>query len=288
MIKCIATDMDGTLLGNDKLISEENLKAIEIAKSKGVDVIIATGRSLNGAKYPLEKAGIKLPMIVMNGAQLYDEKGVLHFSINIPNEKVEQILGILKSHGLYFEFYSSLGQITLGLEKALQNYKDYLEKHGMIEKLDEVAEKLKHRFDTLQIRTLENFEEVFKDGKTEVYKFIIFSKDKNELVKVKEELSVIPELVISSSEHTNIEVNHQDAQKGNALEQYVKLKGYSLEETMAIGDSYNDLSMLKKAGFSVAMANADDAIKNEVDFVTDSNDKHGFAKAVYKALGINE
>src|SRR5690606_31184982 len=201
--------MDGTLLGNDKLISEENLKAIEIAKSKGVDVIIATGRSLNGAKYPLEKAGIKLPMIVMNGAQLYDEKGVLHFSINIPNEKVEQILGILKSHGLYFEFYSSLGQITLGLEKALQNYKDYLEKHGMIEKLDEVAEKLKHRFDTLQIRTLENFEEVFKDGKTEVYKFIIFSKDKNELVKVKEELSVIPELVISSSEHTNIEVDRK-------------------------------------------------------------------------------
>ena len=286
MIKCIATDMDGTLLGKDHLISEENIRAIKLAKEKGVDVIVATGRSLDGAKYPLEKAGLKLPLLVMNGAQLYDEEENLHLSIPLPKETVQKVIDILQDFDLYFEFYSNIGQISIGFEKARQMYKKHAGKLSDINNLLPDEESMLERFKTLKIKEIGSFSDLSQYENLEVYKFIIFSMDKQELDSAIIKLQALPEVVVSSSGFSNIEVNHCQAQKGIALEHYVKQKGFTLEETMAIGDSYNDLSMLKKAGVAVVMDNAHEDVKKVATFVTSSHDQDGFAKAVYKVLNM--
>ena len=72
-----------------------------------------------------------------------------------------------------------------------------------------------------------------------------------------------------------MEITNGQAQKGIALEAFVKSKGIDLAETMAIGDNYNDVSMLEKAGRSVAMGNADYYIKSLCDVITDTNDESG-------------
>ena len=77
-----------------------------------------------------------------------------------------------------------------------------------------------------------------------------------------------------------MEITHPDAQKGIALEALCALLDIPLENTMAMGDSGNDESMLKMAGLGIAMGNAPDFIKAAADAVTESNDLDGAAIAI--------
>ena len=76
---------------------------------------------------------------------------------------------------------------------------------------------------------------------------------------------------------TNIGVS-----KASGISELSRVLNIPIEETMAIGDAENDLSMLKAAGKSVAMGNAAENIKKEADFVTLTCQEHGFANAIYK------
>ena len=91
-------------------------------------------------------------------------------------------------------------------------------------------------------------------------------------------------MTITTSGHKNLEITNKHAQKGIALEAFTKEKGIGLSETMAIGDSYNDVSMLERVGRAVAMENADFEIKSLCDVITDTNDEHGVAKAILEVL----
>ena len=84
-------------------------------------------------------------------------------------------------------------------------------------------------------------------------------------------------------EFTNIE-----ATKGNALAQLGRMLGVSRKEMIAIGDSYNDISMLEYAGLGVAMGNAPDNVKSHAGFITGSNDEDGVAEAVEKFVLMEE
>ena len=94
----------------------------------------------------------------------------------------------------------------------------------------------------------------------------------------------LPNLVVTSSFKTNIEVTHKDAQKGIALQYYADTLGISMDEVFAIGDNSNDVSMLKLAGYSVAMGNANQEAMNTAKFQTDDNKHGGVAKAIQKCL----
>jgi hydroxymethylpyrimidine pyrophosphatase-like HAD family hydrolase len=91
-------------------------------------------------------------------------------------------------------------------------------------------------------------------------------------------------LEVSSSGHNNLEITHRNAQKGIALETFVKSKGIDISETMAMGDSFNDVSMLERVGRAVAMGNADYEIKTLCDVITATNDEHGVAQAILEVL----
>ena len=74
------------------------------------------------------------------------------------------------------------------------------------------------------------------------------------------------------------------AQKGIALEKLAETLGVELNETMAIGDNLNDISMLKRVGTSVAMGNATSEVKAIADVVTGENTHDGVAEAIEKVL----
>ena len=74
--------------------------------------------------------------------------------------------------------------------------------------------------------------------------------------------------------------------KGNALEKYAASLSIDLKDTIAIGDSENDYYMLKKAGFSVAMENGEDSLKEIADMVTLSNDNCGVSFALKKIFSL--
>ena len=91
-----------------------------------------------------------------------------------------------------------------------------------------------------------------------------------------------PKLAFSSSMPFNIEVNAPDATKGCALLTLCGLLDIDQRDTMALGDGTNDLDMIQKAGVGVAMGNAEASVIAAADYVTESCNDGGFAKAVYK------
>jgi hydroxymethylpyrimidine pyrophosphatase-like HAD family hydrolase len=78
----------------------------------------------------------------------------------------------------------------------------------------------------------------------------------------------------------NIEINSGDAHKGAALLELCRHLNIDPAQAMAFGDGLNDVTMIKTAGIGVAMGNADPRVKDVADFVTDTNDNDGVAKAI--------
>ena len=95
-------------------------------------------------------------------------------------------------------------------------------------------------------------------------------------------LAEIPEVLVSSSLPNNLEINAVGADKGGALLRLAELLGIRREETMAFGDGENDISMLRMAGFGVAMENAEEHIKAVADHITVTNNEAGVAVALRK------
>ena len=85
---------------------------------------------------------------------------------------------------------------------------------------------------------------------------------------------------ISGSSKRDLDVNAAGANKGIGLVRLGEILGIQREEIMACGDSFNDLEMLQEVGFAVAMGNAEDSLKEVADYITDTNDNHGVAKAI--------
>ena len=134
------------------------------------------------------------------------------------------------------------------------------------------------------VHQVETYDTLFNDENYQIYKLLAFDFDAVKLDETAELLQQLEELAVSSSGHENLEITNKNAQKGIALEAFVKANGIELAKTMALGDSFNDVSMLERVGRAVAMGNANYEIKSLCDIVTATNDKHGVAKAILEVL----
>ena len=113
---------------------------------------------------------------------------------------------------------------------------------------------------------------------------LAFDSDLGKIDLVGQELAQSPNLAVSSSSRGNLEITHSDAQKGIALSTIAKQLGIDLKDVMALGDNLNDVSMLERVGYSVAMDNAAPEVKTVAKYVTDSNENSGVGKAIMKFL----
>jgi Cof subfamily protein (haloacid dehalogenase superfamily) len=284
MIKCIAIDMDGTLLTATQQITPENREAILRAQSQGVEVVIATGRSYTEASFVLDAAGLTCPMICANGAEV---RSILHEIIatnSLEKSTARKISAILDRNKLYFEVYTNKGTYTLDEEKAVSIMVDIYMSANPEADINEVMKVAEKRITKGLVHKVGSYDLLFNHDDHQIYKLLAFSFEQDVLSEAKEELLKIDGLAISSSGEENLELTSVNAQKGIALEKFAQANGIEMKDTMAIGDNYNDLSMFKRAGISVAMGNADEIIKAQCDKVTLTNEESGVAKAILEAL----
>ncbi|MCP3739861.1 Cof-type HAD-IIB family hydrolase [Rossellomorea sp. BNER] len=284
MITCIATDMDGTLLNAKQEVSEENRKAILEAINHGVEVIVATGRSYEEAKYPLSEAGIKCPVICVNGAEVRNADGDITYSTGIEGGKALKMAQLLNEIGLYFEVYTNKGTYTEDYERGIDIIVDIFTTANPEVSENQIRQSAKERFDKGHIQLVKDYREIFNQPGFIVYKFLVFSFDEALLQKGREVLKEISSIAISSSGKENLEITSVEAQKGIALERFITEKNLNVKDAMAIGDNFNDLSMMKVVGRPVAMGNAAEAIKDFCRYQTASNNEDGVAKAIREAL----
>jgi Cof subfamily protein (haloacid dehalogenase superfamily) len=282
MIKCIATDMDGTLLDSvSKKITSENRQAIVDAQAQGIEVVISTGRSYEEVNYLLAEAKIECPLILVNGAETRSKDGEISSTNPLTKGQVLDVAKILSDNGIYFEVYTDQGKFTHDREKSVEVILNIVASANDEANVEEAKKYARER--AKRIKEIASYDQLF-DNK--VYKFLVFSFDDNQLAQAAKSLEGVADIAVSSSGHGNMEITHIHAQKGIALERFVASRGISLEETMAVGDSYNDVSMFERVGRAVAMGNADDLIKEKCDFVTAPNDESGVAKAIWEVLKL--
>jgi Cof subfamily protein (haloacid dehalogenase superfamily) len=284
MIKCIASDMDGTLLNSNQQISEENKEAILKAQAQGIEFVVATGRSYQEATYVLAQAGLTCPVICVNGAEVRSKEGEVLSATPIDKQLAREAASRLIEKDVYFEVYTNKGAFTMDVDKAVSILIDIIMSANPEVNREEVIEAAGARLRDGLIHTIEDYELLFADENYQIYKLLAFSFEADRLESANESLLELEGLAVSTSGHDNLEITNEQAQKGIALESFVKAKGIDLAETMAIGDNYNDVSMLEKAGRSVAMGNADYYIKSLCDVVTDINDESGVAKAILEVI----
>ena len=284
MITSIATDMDGTLLNGKMEVSEENRAAIKKAQELGIEVVVATGRSYMEARFALDGTGIECPIIAVNGAEVRNAEGEIIQFTALEDDLAYNLYRRLKDVGVYFEIYTNQATYTENAEKAVELLIDIVLSAHPETKVEDIRERARLRIDSGLVRQVNDYEEIIRDTSQHIYKFFVFSNDYNLLKKAADQLEGIDGIAVSSSGNENLEVTNDQAQKGITLENYLASKGLSMKDALAVGDNYNDLSMLERAGYSYAMGNADDNIKKAARFETSKNDDSGVAKAIEDAL----
>ncbi|MDR0690975.1 MAG: Cof-type HAD-IIB family hydrolase [Streptococcaceae bacterium] len=287
MIKLIASDMDGTLVNGQLEISDENTKAIKVAQKRKILFCIATGRDYREASIPLIEQKITCPIITLNGAHLFDETGETIGLNAIDNKTTHQLWKIFKAKGVYAELMTNQGVFGQDAQKRLHYFIAYIGE-TMPHLIHQQALEMAHTYlDHFHLHYVEDILEVAdrEDEDIEILKIFVADDNLETLAQITQEIqATFPELVITSSGAYNIEINHKSAQKGIAVLKLAQKYKIKPEEIMTLGDSLNDVSMLKLAQINVAMENANPEVKKIATHITTSNENSGVAKAIWHIL----
>ncbi|PFH91075.1 Cof-type HAD-IIB family hydrolase [Bacillus sp. AFS088145] len=280
----IAIDLDGTLLNNENEISEENINAIKFAGENGIEIVISTGRAHFDAKIICERFRISPYVIGTNGATIHSKYGECISSITISKTNVEQILRWLDDRNYYFEVFTDKSIYALKERREIfQNEINSLKRVELDEEMKELVNVAERQFDQFGYVLVDHCQEIIQRNE-EVNNILVCTFDMKKLEEARNQFNKCIELMVVSSAEHNIEITNRSASKGLALEKLVFLMSGSLEQSMAIGDSNNDISMLEKVGYSVAMGNAKEDIKSICTTSTLNNDENGVAHAIYRYI----
>lgn len=284
MIQLIAIDMDGTLLGPDHAVSKRNKQAIEAAQAQGIEVMIATGRGYPEALKPVDEAGLAPAFICLNGADVRDDTGEIVSGIYLLADDIKQIKTILEENTIDYQVFIGDHVYTLDPEQQVDIFVQLAEDVNQVPNLEEIRAGIMMSVEDGYIKQIDSFTDLLADKKHDVYKIFGASFDPEKLDVAREALKKIPGIAVSSSAAGNIEITNVNAQKGMALEAYTKIKEIPMENVMAIGDNFNDLSMFERAGHSVAMGSAPSEIKVVCTHQTETNVNDGVALAIERIL----
>lgn len=288
MIKLIASDMDGTLLNSQMSISKENVAAIKQAQSLGIEFMVATGRSYAEAKIPLEEAGISCAMITLNGAEIFDKSNQPVSKIEIEKEVSFHILDILEEQDIYFEVSTNKGIYSESQEKRIENFASHIATTMPHLTYKVAIAMAAAHLSLLEITYIDNIRKLINQNDIKILKIIGFSmQGSSVLLPAKEKINQLPNLSITASASSNIEINHVNAQKGLAVANVAKQLGLSKSEVLTIGDNFNDVSMLQWADVSFAMGNADVEVKKQAAYTTSTNIENGVGEAILRAIREN-
>ncbi|MCG7406070.1 Cof-type HAD-IIB family hydrolase [Paenibacillus sp. ACRRX] len=260
-IKMVALDMDGTLLHDDHTLSEQNAETIRKVAQQGVEIVLCTGRSPSSTLPYLEQLGLEGIVITHNGAATIASNGRknLH-NFTMPRKQLEVYMSYCREQHVHFD-----------VNTAFHLYVDSVEVLT-----DEVMDLYKQFLITPQ---------VFPgwDGLLEPLLKLTMSGMKDQMDQIEAELNQwTHELQYIRSGDYFIDVMHPEATKGNALKQLAQSRGLDRHNILAIGNYYNDMTMIQYAGTGIAMDNSPLDVKSAADDITLSNNENGVHEALLK------
>lgn len=285
MIKVIASDMDGTLLGDDHKPAPETLAAVKKACDAGIRFMIATGRNFPGAMAELKDAELVCDYIVGSGAEVRNPQQEVVVTHPISIELCRAIYEEIRDYPLSVTFCTDGYDYKIGTpEEIEESLMLQMQLFFSNQPREELAKSETYRRIKKSTRSMSDMDELEAAG-VPVYKLFLYSEDKAMLDEMNVQLQRNKDIAVASSFPTNLEITDVKAQKVPVLKEYIESLGYTMDEVMVLGDSLNDLSMISMDfGATVAMANADPEVKSAAKYITKSNTEFGVAYAIEELL----
>lgn len=238
--RMLALDMDGTLLNEEKEISEENRKWIAEASRAGVTVMFSTGRGRQSAMPYAEQLGLDTPMVLVNGSEVWRTPSELHKRTLMPLDWVRTMRKMALDYDVWYWAYAVEGIFNRENWPAGPEAEEAM---GWL-------------------------------------KFGYYTENPSKLPAIRRTLESWGTLEITNSHPSNIELNPAGISKASGLREVCEMLGIGMEQVIAMGDSFNDLAMIREAGLGVAMGNAQDEVQAEADHVTATNEEDGVARVI--------
>jgi 5-amino-6-(5-phospho-D-ribitylamino)uracil phosphatase len=239
--RLIALDMDGTVLNDRQEISKPNIEWIRKAQAAGIIVCFATGRGFQSALPYAEQLGLMdAPMVNVNGSEIWHSPHHLHKRTLMDPAVIERLHKLALESDVWFWAYAVDG--IYNRERWIGADLAYDAKQWL--------------------------------------KFGYYSENPPLLADIRRTVESWGILEMTNSSPANIELNPLGISKASGLREVCSLLGIDMSQVVAMGDSLNDMTMIREAGLGVAMGNAQDVVKAEADYVTDSNEDHGVARAI--------
>lgn len=247
--KIIASDLDETLIPLSRVIPQVSLDAIARCREAGVKFVPCTGRGYLSAQKDLAAIGLyDLPdeyVISYNGGAITENRG----------------MRVLSFEGMPFEDVRELFEASLGYDVSIQIYTpDMVWIHNLPDEM--------RRFITGRI-TFTTFDETSIDFlRDRRFAKVLYSKaDLPYLAKVEQDMGPLAERFSTSfSSGRFLEFNPKGITKGSGLRRLAERLGVDMADTIAIGDSTNDLTMIEYAGLGCGVANMVDEVRAKVDY----------------------
>lgn len=265
-IRLVALDLDNTLLDAPNHISEAGQAVIEKAIRQGVMVTLASGRMFSAVAPLGDQLGLDIPLITYNGALIKASKsGEVYFHLPVPYDLSLEIIR-----------YAEENDLTVNT---------YIDEVVYVNRMSDEAEMYSSRYGAkvVAVPDLAAFlRQRSAEGST---KLLILAPEEI----ARKHLGILKQrfgdrLNIMISLPTYVEVVNKGVSKGRALLKLAERFGIHAGEIMAIGDSENDIEMLKAASIGVAVANAEESVKQMADYVTEAPDGNGVAEAFGKFI----
>jgi hydroxymethylpyrimidine pyrophosphatase-like HAD family hydrolase len=285
MIKLLALDLDGTTLNSNGQITNANREAIRAAEAKGVLVTIATGRRFRDAQPVGLELAWNAPLITHNGALLkYAESEETVSCSLLSTETSLEIVRVGKDyggdalvstdpHGHGTLLYDRVSEDNLPLKKYLR-WSENL--HGGEPGREGVTHVLKLE-DILHAHEIVH---ISFSGSCDAMSAMLSVLGR----ELGNSVTILP-TIYPRLDFTLIDILPADVSKGHGVAKLAELHNLLPQNTMAIGDNFNDLEMLEYAGTSVIMGNADPKLLEREEFYTTlSNDESGVAAAIERFI----
>ncbi|MFT8319648.1 MAG: Cof-type HAD-IIB family hydrolase [Bacillus sp. (in: firmicutes)] len=262
-IKAIVLDMDGTMLNEESKVSTQLSNYITNLRQTGMKVFIATGRTILEVEDTVPD-GFEVDGIVnSNGMSAFiNGKQLFQHSLNPP--LVELLIKEARARGLYYEIHPAVGE-----RYVLKDDKSII--------LDAIKGTRPLTVEEMEWRSRKAAVEKYIEWKdnlnpNNISKIYFFSKEKvimDTWISFLQELKRKAGFTYASSTEHNVEVTAENINKATGVQYLLDKFSLHFNEVLAVGDGENDLPLLQRAGYAVAMQNAPDNVKAYVDEVTE-------------------
>ncbi|SKA30382.1 hypothetical protein SAMN02745126_04957 [Enhydrobacter aerosaccus] len=261
-ISALISDVDGTLVTHDKVLTDRTRQAVQALQARGLGFAIVSARPPEGMRMFVEPLKLASPIAGFNGGAYVKPDLTLIEDRTLDPEVARRTLGLLETQGVDAWLFSE----------------------GRWFVRNPNGPKIAREEHTVQFAPTVVPE--FGTALDKAHKLVGVSEDYDLLARCEAEAQAMLGAAASAarSQPYYLDVTHPEANKGTAVRRLARLMGVPLEEVAVIGDGRNDIAMFAQCPFSIAMGNASDEVKAKARYVTASNEEDGLAQAIERYL----